>query len=159
VRSYSLRETIAPAHYGAHALAVDLVHRVAHLDAHGDEVRCHELARAVLRVLHDVRPDVRALVVDGRCGYVDHSWLRLEPVIFAKHAAQRASGPFVLDVYAPGSSPQVLLLAASHGIDAAYVPGPPRRDVRDDVVDHLVAQMLLYPLDHLLRARGTVGPR
>lgn len=57
-------------------------------------LRCHEVARAVSRVL-------KLKVVDGWYGAVDHSWLEVP----------RSKGfPLILDLYAVGRVPMVQLL-------------------------------------------------
>lgn len=83
------------------------------------EVRCHELARAVGRLL-----DLD--VVDGKFGAVEHSWLVLPP----RH---------VLDVYTPGVVPLVTLRDLHWGLPDTplYKPGDPRDDIEDKVVDNL----------------------
>ena len=63
-----------------------IVERVS--DTWGNELRCHELARAVHRVLDDST----ITVIDGHCGPVEHSWLKL-------------SDGTILDAYAPGRLP------------------------------------------------------
>ncbi|MHA1573147.1 MAG: hypothetical protein ACTSX8_04065 [Alphaproteobacteria bacterium] len=54
------------------------------------KLRCHELARAVGRVL-------QLTVVDGKYGVVEHSWLSVTDTV-------------ILDVYVPGRAPMVQLL-------------------------------------------------
>jgi hypothetical protein len=92
------------------------------------EVRCHELARAVGRVLG-------LPVQDGRYGMVEHSWLWTEE--------PRGRQPNVIDVYAVGRLPMVQLVDMGHFLpeNRSYVPGPERDDVRGDVVDLLVESM------------------
>lgn len=88
-------------------------------------VRCHELARAVGRVL-----DLE--VVDGSYGASDHSWLLLP----------RAGRPMlILDVYVPARIPQVQLACYWAGAPSTYRAGPARTDIREDVVEALVARM------------------
>jgi hypothetical protein len=41
----------------------------------GNELRCHELARAVHLVVYEA--EVKLDVVDGHCGPIEHSWLGL----------------------------------------------------------------------------------
>jgi hypothetical protein len=88
----------------------------------GNELRCHELARAVHRVVGE--PD--HLVVDGKCGPIEHSWLYL-------------SDGVILDPYVPGRMPAVQLVDLVVG--TAYRPGDPRDDIRQAVVDRLVLEM------------------
>lgn len=86
-------------------------------------VRCHELARAVAKLLG---PSVE--VQDGHAGFVEHSWLWLE-----HHHV-------ILDVYFPGAKPQVLLidyLSVGSPFRAIYRPGAPRQDIRQRDVARL----------------------
>lgn len=98
----------------------------------GNELRCHELARAVLRVaLSDgtrgwvVRYARELAVIDGKCGSIEHSWLGFADGV-------------ILDPYAPGRLPAVQLVDPLAGM---YCPGETRHDVRGDFVDRLVREM------------------
>jgi hypothetical protein len=93
-------------------------------DAWGNELRCHELARAIHLIVYE--HEHKLDVVDGHCGPVEHSWLR-------------CSDGAILDAYAPGRLPAVQLVDPLAG--TAYRPGSPRRDVRQPIVDRLVAEM------------------
>ena len=89
--------------------------------AWGNELRCHELARAVQLVI-----DAPALfVVDGKCGPIEHSWLCF-------------SDSVILDPYAPGRLPAVQLIDSIVG---AYRPGSTRTDIRCSTIDRLVREM------------------
>jgi hypothetical protein len=90
----------------------------------GNELRCHELARAVHRVVHE--DEHKLLVVDGKCGPIEHSWLYLD-------------GAVILDPYAPGRLPAVQLIDLVVG--SAYRPGTSRTDIRQAVVNRLVREM------------------
>ena len=119
--TYAERACFRPAHLRTLDRARALVDRVA--DTWGDELRCHELARAGLRALGDDT----LVVVDGHCGIVEHSWLRF-------------SDGAILDAYAPGRLPAVQIVDAV--VSAAYRPEQRRRrDVRRTVVDKLVLEM------------------
>ena len=87
----------------------------------GNELRCHELARAVHRVI-DAPP---LFVVDGKCGPIEHSWLCF-------------SDGVILDPYAPGRMPAVQLVDSIVG---AYRPGSTRTDIRHSIIDRLVREM------------------
>lgn len=100
--------------------AQELVARVS--DAWGNELRCHELARALRRVLGDTM----LTVVDGHCGLVEHSWLLF-------------SDGSILDAYVPGRLPSVQIIDSIVG--TTYRPGLPRRDVRQSIVDKLEREM------------------
>lgn len=90
----------------------------------GNELRCHELARAVYLVVHaDAH---KLIVVDGKCGPIEHSWLCLDDAV-------------ILDPYAPGRLPAVQLVDLI--VATAYRPGSPRCDIRQAIVDRLVLEM------------------
>lgn len=88
--------------------------------------RCHEIARAVARLL---RLDVQ----DGRYGYVDHSWCRIA------HARSAYCESYViLDPYAVGRLPQVQLASPIIGIEKhEYTPEALRTDIDSKIVDKL----------------------
>jgi len=88
----------------------------------GNELRCHELVRAL--VVYESAH--KLLVIDGKCGPIEHSWLYLDDHV-------------ILDPYAPGRFPAVQLVDLVVG--TAYRPGTPRGDIRQAVVDRLVAEM------------------
>ena len=90
--------------------------------AWGNELRCHELARAVHLVLHAHKLDV----VDGKCGPIEHSWLCF-------------SDGVILDPYTPGRMPAVQIVDPIVG--TAYRPGPPRSDIRQAIIKRLVLEM------------------
>ena len=93
-------------------------------DTWGNDLRCHELARAVHLVVYESAH--KLVIVDGHCGPVEHSWLC-------------CSDGVILDPYAPGRLPAVQLVDPLVG--AAYRPGTLRRDIRQPIVDRLVAEM------------------
>ena len=97
-----------------------LVGRVS--NAWGNELRCHELVRAV----HLVMPEHKLEVIDGKCGPVEHSWLR-------------CSDGVILDPYVPGRLPAIQLVDPI--VAAAYRPDEPRVDIRHAIVDRLVIEM------------------
>jgi len=91
-------------------------------------IRCHELARAVGELLG-------LRVCDGKYGFVEHSWLWLsepEPEI------ARYNMPKILDVYVPGSVPQVQLVDTHSGLCHRYLPDGSRTDVSERIVGELV---------------------
>ena len=91
--------------------------------AWGNELRCHELARAVKIVVDHERA---LYVLDGKCGPIEHSWLSF-------------SDGVILDPYAPGRMPAVQMIDPIVG--AAYRPGTPRSDIQQEIVDRLVLEM------------------
>ncbi len=119
----------------SHRLACGFVRRLpSHLDRGGREIRCHEVARAVARRFAALGREV--VVVDGQLGGmggIDHTWLVLP---------DRARTGRILDVYTPGRLPQVQLLHVHRRITSEYVPGVPRRDVLEDVVEDLSLLMV-----------------
>jgi hypothetical protein len=116
-------------------LLLDLVKELVRSIPSFEDLRCHELARAVGKTLE-------LQVQDGYYGFVDHSWLWTEP--FKKEGFWRLSCPRILDVYAVGSLPQVRLLDSSTNLPHvgwAYRPGDPRDDIDEMMVKRLVNEM------------------
>ena len=96
---------------------------MAHVsDGWGNELRCHELARAI----HHVIGDRTLVVVDGHCGPVEHSWLRCADGV-------------IIDAYVPGRLPSVQIVDTI--VAGPYRPGPERRDIRGEIVDQLIVEM------------------
>ena len=93
-------------------------------NAWGNELRCHELARAVHLVVYAREHKIE--VVDGKCGPIEHSWLRF-------------SDGVIIDPYVPGRMPAVQIVDPIVG--TAYRPGAPRSDIRQAIVDRLVLEM------------------
>jgi hypothetical protein len=95
----------------------------------GNELRCHELARAVHTVLciedSGIVDRCGLIVVDGQCGPVEHSWL--------------VGGGFVLDPYAPGRLPAVQIVDAL--LAMMYRVGVRRQDIRPGIVKQLIREM------------------
>lgn len=116
--TYAERVCFHPSHLKLRSRVQTLVERVS--DAWGNELRCHELARAVHRVIGDST----IVVVDGHCGIVEHSWLRLGDGV-------------IIDPYAPGRLPAVQV--------GGYRPGVARRDIRRSVISRLVNEMRELP--------------
>lgn len=92
-------------------------------DDWGNELRCHELARAIQIVTYGSGHTL--VVVDGKCGPIEHSWLMMD-------------GGKILDPYAPGRLPSVQLVDPIAG---NYRPGEKRADIRHAIVDQLVIEM------------------
>ncbi len=132
--TYAERECFGAEHLRLLALVESLVRSVS--SDWGNELRCHELVRAVHSVVHAVARDNVAVsdceyelvVVDGHCGPVEHSWLRC------------ADGA-ILDAYVPGRLPAVQIIDGNSVVCVQYRPGPPRRDIRQSIVSRLVAEM------------------
>jgi hypothetical protein len=109
----------------------DQLVQLAPYELQGDEVRCHELARAVGQLL-------KLHVVDGWYGHVSHSWLWLEPLV---ECGFPRLVPRILDCYCPGRLPQVQLVDCSTVLPFEYRRGDSRIDIRHHVVHELVEMM------------------
>lgn len=130
MRTYAERQGVGSEHLEAWRAATLLVARVS--DEWGNELRCHELARAAHAALPPIASaglESSVRVADGKCGPCDHSWL----VVYGR------SGTSILDVYAAGRMPPVILVDPIATRD--YSEGDPRTDIRDDVVQLLIGQM------------------
>lgn len=99
-----------------------------------EELRCHELARAMAQVL-----DIG--FSDGWYGMVNHSWCWTEK--FEQDECRTL--PNVLDVYAPGRIPQVQLISTSPHLPFEYRRG----DLRDDIDVGLVCLLVLRFKEYL----------
>lgn len=123
MKSYAEREVFAEDALAAVEIATAFVARVG--NHWGNELRCHELARAVGRLLN-------LEVVDGRYFAVEHTWLLF----------RHGEGAHILDVYVPGRFPQVQLIHNHWATSALrYVPGVRRDDIRKDIIEQLVKEM------------------
>ncbi|HWA29164.1 MAG TPA: hypothetical protein VG734_26170 [Lacunisphaera sp.] len=109
------------------ALATMVVAIFPETDDDGELFRCHEVARALGKLLN-------LPVVDGKYGIVDHSWLQLDRWR-------------VLDVYAVGRLPPVQLVsigALTIPEYQSYQAGPERDDIRTANVEKLEALALAF---------------
>lgn len=115
--------------------ATRMVELAPEIDETGELIRCHELARAVGRVLE-------LEVCDGRFGFVEHSWLWLTESMYREDDGSfpKFAAPNVLDVYVPGVLPLVQLAHAASALPFPYAPAwTPRIDIRESTVDYLVS--------------------
>jgi hypothetical protein len=118
---------------GEELFARELAERMVLVAPYLDEetrkpIRCHELARAVGKML-------KLPVCDGRFGFVEHSWLWLrEP----EPELARWNLPKILDVYVPGAIPQCQLVDTATGLPWRYQWDVPRTDVNERIVTELV---------------------
>lgn len=119
--TYAERSCFGSTHQRPRARVEALVARVS--SAWGNELRCHELARAVHLVVSN---EFVLAIEDGKCGPVEHSWLRF-------------SDGVILDPYVPGRLPSVQIIDPIVG--AAYRPSDPRDDIRQWIIDRLVLEM------------------
>lgn len=100
-------------------------------EAFGEPVRCHELARAVGRIL-DLEHE------DGRFGFVEHTWLWTERKSTDKFCAPWVI-PRILDVYVPGAIPQVQLIDTSSGLPARYfLSNVFDVEIRENVIEEII---------------------
>lgn len=132
--SYSEREMFCANDVRLLNVAEHLVGKINEQDF-DEEVRCHELARAVGQVMELPHQD-------GHYLFAQHTWLwvsQIEP----EHE-ERGEYPPILEVYAVGSLPQVQLLDTFpplNRVGTVYKPGEARTDIRHDVVATLVEKM------------------
>lgn len=97
----------------------------------GEPVRCHELARAVGRLLE-------LETMDGHFGYVEHSWLWTSPLKIGSPWEL----PNVLDVYVPGAMPQVQLVHMHTRLPHRYSSRPIKDlEIRIEMVERLIDLM------------------
>jgi len=101
------------------------------------EIRCHELARVIAKLLG-------LTVQDGYYGFVDHSWCWTRP-LEQREIIGRIGFPNILDPYSVGSLPQVRLLDGNTTslphIGWSYRPGPDRDDIDVNQVERLVSYL------------------
>lgn len=124
---YAEKEVFTPKELSLWQRAVNLVEKVPY-ELRGESIRCHELARAVGRVLgldHE----------DGKFGFVEHTWLWVEPL-------DRTIAPWVMpnviDVYVPGSVPSVQLVHMATGLPTRYfLASVSDLQIRTDVMQYL----------------------
>lgn len=132
MKSYSEKEVFTSAELDALARASRLV---AKIDARDFEsvIRCHELARAVGRLL-DLRHEDGVYSANASDGGVDHSWL---------FVPNSWGGCSILDVYAVGRLPQVQLVYCGVTVPhhRCFLARGERDDIDGQVVDKLVAAM------------------
>lgn len=125
--TYAERACFTPEQIALLARAQEAIARIS--NAWDKELRCHELARAVQRVCaRDL------VVVDGKCGPIEHSWL-VWPDDYV-----------ILDPYVPGRLPAVQLVDPIVGM--AYRPGGQRSDIRQQIVARLVLEMCYLSVQH-----------
>jgi hypothetical protein len=130
-----------------HVRACRMVEACPYTDeATGELIRCHELARAVGRVL-------RLPVQDGKFGFAEHSWLWLSP---PEPELARWNLPRILDVYVPGAMPQVQLVDTAPGLCHRYLPDEPRTDVSARIVEELIDRFESLPGE--VRALQRIAP-
>lgn len=150
MKSYAERHCFTQLQVDAWRRATDWVSRIR-LPWEDSELRCHELVRAVAYGFRFTRHEL--VVVDGKCGIVEHSWLiwdssrsdvgTLEYLRKQGRTAEimhAASHGAILDVYTPGCVPQVQLIDSLMAF-GRYLIGAQRDDIREDVVQRLICEM------------------
>lgn len=130
MKSYAERAALAPCHVAAWRAATTLVGKLG--DHWGNELRCHEITRAVHRVL--LAPESRVVVIDGSLWAQNHSWLQLTEL---KEPHRRA----YLDVYTPGRVPQVQLLDVHWNIVRGYAERKLDIVIDEDIVERAAREM------------------
>jgi hypothetical protein len=123
MKTYAERVCFQPSHLRLLSRVEAYVALVS--DSWGNELRCHELARAVQLAVNG--SEHKLVVIDGHCGPIEHSWLC-------------CSDGVIVDAYTPGRLPAVQILDPFVG-ERVYRPGPTRQDIRQEIVDRLVAEM------------------
>ncbi len=131
MEGYAAREVFSAQEKALLGSAQAFVSTVPYELLDGAPVRCHELARAVGRLL-----DLE--VGDGHFGFVEHSWLWTTP--FPKEPCGPSWGlPNVLDVYVPGALPQVQLVDSASSLPFRYS----HRSIKDLIIRERVVERLL----------------
>lgn len=121
MKSYSEKNIFTPRAIKYFKFATEKIKELG--DSRGEIIRCHELARAIHRLIDD--SDVK--VVDGLYAAVDHTWLMVDC--------------FILDVYKVGSLPMVQLSAIVPGEQLQYREDSFRFDIDDEEISLLVSMM------------------
>ena len=137
VRGYSEKEVFTSFELGKLGAARDYVARIDEAKIAGI-IRCHELVRAVGRLLQLAHED-GVYAAAGSAGGVDHSWL------LVPHSSKTSvAGYSILDVYAVGRLPQVQLLHCGLTVPhhASFIPRGERSDVDKVMVLRLMQTML-----------------
>jgi hypothetical protein len=124
MKGYAIEEVFSADELALYEKARQLM-ELAPYKINDEEVRCHEVVRAVALKL-DLSP---LQVVDGWYGLCDHSWL------WTKVWKPFTRPPTALDVYSVGRHPLVQLVDTSSGsLPFDYSRGDPRKDIKNDVV-------------------------
>lgn len=148
MKSYAEVEVFQKWELRAFKRATELVACVPESTIGGSELRCHELARAVMiKLVEDWalsparrNPDelshgLELQVIDGYYGMIEHSFIYLGRIMEGGFGAP----PNVLDVYTPGRMPQVQLVSSSSTLPFYYRRGQPRTDIKMNVIDELMS--------------------
>ncbi len=119
MKTYTEREVFTADELRLFERTTALVSALPHLDPHGREIRCHELARVVAS--HLKLPHYDGLYDLG----AQHSWCE-------------TPGGHILDVYAVGRIPPVQLVAVVPTMMRHFHRGAYRTDIREDVIAWLI---------------------
>lgn len=111
--------------------AQEIVSAIPDPETSAEPWRCHEVARVVGGVLG-------LEVVDGSYGSVSHSWLVVP-------GGGTSGCNALLDVYAAGVLPQVLLVDMYYGLPGikSYVSGRQRNDIRQGDIERMRRGLLV----------------
>lgn len=142
MRSYSVNE-FSSYERALFSMAELVVAELPDVDSSGELVRCHEVARIVAGVVHDVLARGRGdpvscglWVQDGLYGLVDHSWLWTSSLEVAR---ERMTSPNILDPYCVGQLPQCRLVKCDYAVlphlGFAYQPREVRTDLRVSFIE------------------------
>lgn len=119
-------------------------------DEWGNELRCHELCRAIYMFLRDFGQHHNIEVVDGKLGAMEHSWLGLAvPIAKVEIKEYRVRGygehgmyrQMIIDPYAPGRLPHVQLIDPVALLRHGYEPGERRTDIDPGIELKLYREM------------------
>lgn len=138
MRSYSETKVFTPEELSLLERARAYVVRVDE-SAFDSPIRCHELARAVGKLLGLQYEDGVYSLLPEIGGGVDHSWL-----IVPRDFKGERVGCSILDVYAVGTLPQVRLLdGSSHSVPHGrnFIKQCKRDDIDEVTVERLVQMM------------------
>lgn len=137
MRSHVEREIFTPGEVAVWCDAVDLVRRVS--CDWGNELRCHELARAAQKCL--LQRGHQTTVVDGKLFAIEHSWLSITGLAAPPGLVRDLRLYTLLDVYCPGRMPQVQLIHNHFIVARGYEEGPARTDINESIVARVVREM------------------
>jgi len=137
IESYSETNIFSDGEIQKYMLAAMLV---GGLDHNFNDMRCHELARAVGKFINLPHQD-------GRFEGVEHTWLWTREIkpkelsFMYKSGGSGLNPPHVIDVYVPGCLPMIQMVdlgAWQLPYKRAYRVGKPRDDIRENVITRLL---------------------
>lgn len=137
MKGYSEREVFTELELGKLAAAISYVGRLDESKMEG-VVRCHELARAVGRILRLAHEDGMYCPA-GSEGGINHTWL-----LVPHEGKGKIAGHSILDVYSVGRLPQVELLHCGLTVPhhVCFMPRTERNDIDERMVLRLIQAMM-----------------